>query len=108
MDDTLTLTFRDLADRLGITQGAARKRVTRAGWRTFPGNDGKTRIVVPLDALAAPTSPVSVTPDPPVSAPSRRPPNETRETDVSALVAASGSRQYRAAPGLACVLGQQG
>lgn len=88
MTDTLTLTFRDLADRLGITQGAARKRVARAGWRTFPGNDGKTRIVIPLDALTAPASPVSVTPDPPVSAPSRCPSNETRETDVSTLVAA--------------------
>jgi chromosome segregation ATPase len=40
------LTYREIGARLGLTVEAVRTRVRRAGWRTQPGNDGRTRVLV--------------------------------------------------------------
>jgi hypothetical protein len=41
------LTYREIGARLGLNVEAVRTRVRRAGWRTQPGNDGRTRVLVP-------------------------------------------------------------
>jgi hypothetical protein len=40
------LTHREIGARLGLNVEAVRTRVRRAGWRTQPGNDGRTRVLV--------------------------------------------------------------
>src|SRR5690242_10544878 len=40
------LTYREIGARLGLNVEAVRTRVRRAGWRTQPGNDGRTRVLV--------------------------------------------------------------
>lgn len=53
-----TMTYRDLAERLGISLDAAKtlgKRRARAGrWDRWTGNDGTTRLRVPLEDLERP------------------------------------------------------
>lgn len=49
--DTISLTYRELADRLGVKPESARKAVQRKRWRRVTGNDGTTRILVPVEAL---------------------------------------------------------
>ncbi len=51
--DTVSLTYQELADRLGIDVQSARRRVLRAGWAKLPGNDGKARVLVPATVLPA-------------------------------------------------------
>lgn len=51
--DTMSLTYQELADRLGIDVQSARRRVLRAGWAKAPGNDGKARVFVPVTVLPA-------------------------------------------------------
>jgi hypothetical protein len=43
------LTYAQAGERLGLSPEAARHRARRAGWRTMPGNDGRTLILVPND-----------------------------------------------------------
>jgi hypothetical protein len=43
------LTYRELADRFGVSVEAARSRALRAGWARQPSNDGKVRIMLPDD-----------------------------------------------------------
>ena len=45
------LTYRDIGARIGLSVEAVRTRVRRAGWRTQPGNDGRTRVLVPVEVL---------------------------------------------------------
>ena len=71
--ETVALTYGQLAERLDIEVPSAKVRARRAGWRREPGNDGKTRVFVPVHVLAAemqsevapapPAAPVSA-PDP--------------------------------------------
>lgn len=49
--DTVSLTYRELADRLGVKLESARKNVLRKKWQRVTGNDGTVRILVPLDAI---------------------------------------------------------
>lgn len=49
--DTLSLTYDELAGRLGIAVHSARNLVRRKRWSRTVGNDGKARVSVPLDAL---------------------------------------------------------
>jgi len=42
----LSLTYAELAKRLGITVNGARMRVKRAGWPKVKGNDGTMRVTV--------------------------------------------------------------
>ena len=48
------LTYREISARLGLNVEAVRTRVRRAGWRTQPGNDGRTRVLVPDRAVLEP------------------------------------------------------
>ncbi|PDS61266.1 hypothetical protein CO653_34150 [Rhizobium anhuiense] len=52
--DTEMMTYRELADRLGVKLESARKTVRRKGWRRVDGNDGTIRIAVPVEALPVP------------------------------------------------------
>jgi chromosome segregation ATPase len=51
------LTYREIGARLGLNVEAVRTRVRRAGWRTQPGNDGRTRVLVPVEAVVEPVRP---------------------------------------------------
>ena len=48
------LTYQQIGERFGLGTEAARTRVRRAGWRTQPGNDGRTLALVPDDAELRP------------------------------------------------------
>lgn len=48
---TEVMTYKELADRLNIKLASARRLVMRKKWSKNKGNDGETRIIVPLDAL---------------------------------------------------------
>jgi chromosome segregation ATPase len=48
------LTYAQAAKRFGMSTDAVRMRVNRLGWRTQPGNDGRTLIFVPDDAAIEP------------------------------------------------------
>jgi DNA repair exonuclease SbcCD ATPase subunit len=43
------MTYRELADFLGVEEESARRRAQRARWPRRPGNDGKARVGVPGD-----------------------------------------------------------
>ena len=59
------MTYRDLAAALGIDEESAQRRAQRRKWRRMRGNDGKTRVAVPM----------SVIPDAPADSPSDYPPD---------------------------------
>ena len=64
--ETVTLTYAELAARLGVKDESARKTAQRRRWRKFKGNDGFTRVEVPLEDLPPPEPPPFVpgpTPD---------------------------------------------
>src|SRR3954464_14200623 len=46
---TRWMTYRELADFLGVEEESGRRRAQRARWPRRPGNDGKTRVGVPGD-----------------------------------------------------------
>src|SRR5690348_15054496 len=48
------LTYAQAGARFGLTPDAMRMRARRLGWRSQPGNDGKTLIMVPDDAALQP------------------------------------------------------
>jgi chromosome segregation ATPase len=48
------LTYREIGARLGLNVEAVRTRVRRAGWRTQPGNDGRTRVLVSDEVFVEP------------------------------------------------------
>lgn len=48
------LTWAQAGARFGISADAARMRANRLGWRTQPGNDGRTLVAVPDDADVKP------------------------------------------------------
>lgn len=52
---TISLTYDELAERLGITGASARNLVRRRKWKRVPGNDGKARIAVPEDEIEGAT-----------------------------------------------------
>lgn len=51
---TEALTYKELAAKLGIKLASARRLVMRKKWQRVKGNDGETRIMVPLSALDRP------------------------------------------------------
>lgn len=51
---TITLTYRELAERLGIKPESARKTAQRKRWNRTAGNDGTVRIHVPVEELRSP------------------------------------------------------
>lgn len=62
--DTIALTYRELAERLGVKPESARKTAQRKRWHRSNANDGTTRVHVPLEALPVP---VTVPTDVPVT-----------------------------------------
>ena len=68
---TQTVTYAELAARLGITEDSAKRLVRRRKWPRKAGNDGKMRIDVPVDRLV-------VTPDSPEDTPPVSPPVSPR------------------------------
>lgn len=44
------LTWQQAGERFGLSPDAVRMRARRLGWRTQPGNDGRTLVMVPDDA----------------------------------------------------------
>jgi hypothetical protein len=51
--DTVTLTYDELAARLGIDVQSARRRALRHRWPKTRGNDGRARVHVPATVLPA-------------------------------------------------------
>jgi hypothetical protein len=45
------MTYRGIAEQLGVSIEAAKARVRRAGWRVERGNDGRALVIVPPGAL---------------------------------------------------------
>jgi len=64
-----SLTYKELADRLGCKLESARKMVQRKRWQRVTANDGTVRIQVPFEALPAPKD---NTPDSPTDGPGDR------------------------------------
>jgi len=52
--DTLSLTYKELAEKMGVKVDSARKTVMRKRWQRVTGNDGQVRVIVPIDALPKP------------------------------------------------------
>ena len=48
------LTYAQAGARFGLSADAIRMRAHRLGWRTQPGNDGRTLVQVPEDAAVKP------------------------------------------------------
>jgi outer membrane murein-binding lipoprotein Lpp len=48
----LSLTYAELAERLGVSVDGARMKVKRAGWPKVKGNDGTMRVTVEEEELA--------------------------------------------------------
>lgn len=70
--ETVRLSYRELAERLGVKPESARKMAQRKRWRRDVANDGTARVHVPLEALPVPGDippdvPGDVTPDVPVA-----------------------------------------
>jgi hypothetical protein len=57
------LTYAQIGERFGLKAEAARTRVRRLGWRTQPGNDGRTLALMPEDADLRPGGAHAVQPD---------------------------------------------
>ena len=57
------LTYRQIADRLGLSVDAARARVRRAQWLKITDNHGTVRVSVPVDALTPPNKGGERTPE---------------------------------------------
>lgn len=53
-DETERLTYRQLAERLGLSIDAARARVRRGKWLKITDNSGTVRVTVPASALHTP------------------------------------------------------
>jgi hypothetical protein len=54
MPETKMMTYGEYADAIGRSLPAGRAICLRKGWKRIIGNDGKTRVAVPVDALAKP------------------------------------------------------
>lgn len=48
------LTYQQAGELFGMSAEAARQRTRRLGWRTQPGNEGKTLVLVPEDVAVRP------------------------------------------------------
>jgi len=86
------LTYDEMADALGITKASARVHARRRRWPRRPGNDGRARIGVPEEEIAARTVPesssLSAPSNAPRSAPKKAPRSNTELTaDARALIA---------------------
>lgn len=64
---TQTMSYAEMAERLGIQVNSARKLTRRKKWHRTTGNDGTVRVHVPLDELPdrddTPPAPAGPTPE---------------------------------------------
>jgi hypothetical protein len=51
------LTYADAAKLLRIAPESVQRRAQREGWQRQPGNDGRARVLVPVQAVPAPKYP---------------------------------------------------
>ena len=72
------MTYDDIASEMGLKPASARQLVRRNKWRRVPGNDGRTRIEVPVEELERD---IKRAVEPPV---------ETGKTDASITSGTSG------------------
>lgn len=104
---TQTLSYEELAAKLSITPDSARKLARRRRWARKVGNDGKTRVEVPVDRLDADSdvprdSPRVIPPDSPPDVLPPVPPDETAlviarlEVEVAGLKALVAAERGRA------------
>lgn len=61
-----SLTYAEMAEALKITPASANRLARRKRWPRVKGNDGRTRVAVPEEALVRPDSPPVVPSDNPV------------------------------------------
>jgi hypothetical protein len=77
MLDTRLMTYAEMAEALGIGGDSARALVRRKRWHRKPGNDGCTRVEVPVEYLnrhdGAASPPASLPAEPPASPPAEPP-----------------------------------
>jgi hypothetical protein len=57
--ETKSLTYDELGQALGITPASAKRLAIRRKWPKAPGNDGRTRVTVPLERLENPKRPAN-------------------------------------------------
>lgn len=100
---TQTVTYAELAARLGITEDSAKRLVRRRKWPRKTANDGKMRIDVPVDRLdVAPDSPEDTPPVSPGDSPAGRPGDDSAvtiarlEAEISGLKALVEAERARA------------
>jgi hypothetical protein len=77
------LTYDEMADALGITKASARVHARRRRWPRRPGNDGRARIGVPEEEIAARTVPESSSLSAPSNVPSSAPKNDPKNAPRS-------------------------
>jgi hypothetical protein len=97
-----SLTYAELAEALKITPASANKLARRRRWPRVPGNDGKTRVNVPEDALvrrdSPPDSPPDVHPVSPQDVPQPSPPDnliKALEAHVATLLSQLAAAEAR-------------
>ena len=57
--ETRLLTYAELADALGITAASAKRLAIRRRWPKQPGNDGRSRVLVPVERLLVEGTPAT-------------------------------------------------
>src|SRR5215210_1673354 len=57
--ETRLLTYAELADALGITAASAKRLAIRRRWPKQPGNDGRSRVLVPVERLLVERTPAT-------------------------------------------------
>src|SRR3954467_3909095 len=72
-----------MADALGITKASARVHARRRRWPRRPGNDGRARIGVPEEEIAARTVPENSSLSAPSNAPNSAPGNDLKNAPRS-------------------------
>lgn len=87
-----SLTYAELGELLGITAASANKLARRKRWPRAKGNDGKTRVSVPDEALDRPQD------SPGASPPDSPPPNMVHELQarIAVLEVEVGAERRRA------------
>jgi flagellar biosynthesis/type III secretory pathway protein FliH len=78
-----SLTYAEIAEALRITPESANRLARRKRWPRMKGNDGRTRVAVPEEALVRPDSP----PANPGDSPSDSPPAASPDNPVHAQIA---------------------
>jgi hypothetical protein len=63
------LTYRDLAERLGISVEAAQQKARRGRWQRRDSNDGRRLVLVPYETLDTPTTLTTIAPTTPPTMP---------------------------------------